>query len=178
MQLDLHPAETRGVAACAYGFRPLAEHDLPIIWRWLRTEHVAEWWPDAPGSLENIARHIGEPEIDPYVVEFDGRPIGYIQCYDAHAGWTLEGACDQPVGTCGIDQFIGEADMVGRGHGPRFISAFCDKLFDAAAPRTITDPAPTNIRAVRAYAKAGFRALRETRGPDGQVLLMAKDRAG
>lgn len=179
MRLDPHVAETlpQGAAAHGYAFRPVSERDLPMIKRWLHAEHVARWWPDASRQLAAIARHIDEPEVDPYVVDCDGRPIGYLQSYDAHAGWTLGGACDQPVGTRGIDQLIGEADMVGRGHGPRFIEAFCGALFDAAVPRVITDPAPANTRAVRAYAKAGFTVLGERSSPDGPVVLMARDRA-
>ena len=60
----------------------------------------------------------------------------------------------QPLGTRGIDQFIGEPDMIGRGHGSAFIRAFIDDPCGMA--RAVTDPDPANARAVRAYEKAGF----------------------
>ena len=41
-------------------------------------------------------------------------------------------------------------------------------------PRIVTDPDPANIRAVRAYAKAGFRRERMVDTPDGPALLMVR----
>ena len=61
-----------------------------------------------------------------------------------------------PTGARGIDQYIGEPDMLGRGHGSAFVRAHCDRLLDAGAPAIGTDPHPDNKRAIRAYEKAGF----------------------
>src|ERR1043165_8095670 len=54
---------------------------------------------------------------------------------------------DEPA----MDQYIGEADMVGCGHGYAFIRAFTDHLLATGTPRVITDPDPANARAIRAY---------------------------
>jgi aminoglycoside 6'-N-acetyltransferase len=80
-----------------------------------------------------------------------------------------------PAGTRGIDQFIGEADLVGCGHGSAFIRAFSDRLLAAGTPRVITDPNPANARAIRAYAKAGFHKQHEVDTPDGRALLMVRN---
>ena len=42
----------------------------------------------------------------------------------------------------------------------------------AGTPRVLTDPDPANIRAIRAYEKAGFRKDRMVDTPDGLALLM------
>jgi aminoglycoside 6'-N-acetyltransferase len=81
----------------------------------------------------------------------------------------------QPADTRGIDQFIGEADMVGRGHGSAFIRAFIEGLLENGVPRIVIDPNPTNPRAIRAYEKAGFRREREVDTPDGRALLMIRN---
>ena len=81
----------------------------------------------------------------------------------------------QPDDTCGIDQFIGEADMLGLGHGSGFVRAFADQLLAAGTPRVVTDPDPANVRAIRAYEKAGFRRDRLVDTPDGPALLMTRD---
>ena len=81
----------------------------------------------------------------------------------------------QPAGTRGIDQFIGEPDMIGRGHGSAFIRAFVDRLLAAGTPRVVTDPDPANTRAIRAYEKAGFRKDRFVDTPDGTALLMVRN---
>ena len=65
--------------------------------------------------------------------------------------------------------------MVGRGHGSAFIRAFVDRLLTAGATRVIADPDPRNARAIRAYAKAGFRPEQEVVTPDGRALLMVRD---
>jgi aminoglycoside 6'-N-acetyltransferase len=179
MPTGVHDAEVPNAAAVArrYTFRPVSESDLPMIANWLKAEHVQRWWPNPAEQLKEIRDTLGDAAVEAHVVGCGDRPIGYLQSYDVHAEWALGCYRDQPAGTRGIDQFIGEADLVGLGHGPRFIAAMCDRLFAAGAPRVITDPDPANERAVRAYQKAGFRMLDERTIPDGPVVLMARDRA-
>ncbi len=55
-------------------------------------------------------------------------PIGFIQYYQADKvgdGWWPE----EQEGTIGIDQFIGEKDLINRGIGTKMIRAFIDHLF-------------------------------------------------
>jgi aminoglycoside 6'-N-acetyltransferase len=65
--------------------------------------------------------------------------------------------------------------MIGCGHGSSFIRQFADALLRNGAPRIVTDPDPANIRAVRAYQKAGFERDRVVDTPDGPALLMVRD---
>jgi aminoglycoside 6'-N-acetyltransferase len=51
-------------------------------------------------------------------------------------------------------------------------------LLQAGAPKVLTDPSPTNTRAIRAYEKAGFRQERPVSTPDGDALLMVRDPNG
>lgn len=78
----------------------------------------------------------------------------------------------RPDGTRGIDQLIGEPDMVGVGHGSALVRLFVERLLKAGTPRVVTDPDPTNVRAIRAYEKAGFHKDRLVDTPDGRALLM------
>jgi aminoglycoside 6'-N-acetyltransferase len=157
-----------------YAFRPVAAADLPTLAAWLDRPHVAEWWDDVEDKVAEIREAMADPATRPFVVELDGRPIGYIQCYDPHReeGHPYR---DQPKGTLGIDQFIGEPELVGIGHGSRLIAAFVDGLFRRGAPRVITDPDPANARAIRAYEKAGFRAFDSRTSIYGDAVLMARD---
>jgi aminoglycoside 6'-N-acetyltransferase len=82
-----------------------------------------------------------------------------------------------PPGSRGIDQYIGEPDMLGLGHGSAFVRAHCERLFEAGAPAVGTDPHRDNGRAIRAYEKSGFRAVSgpvDTRW--GRAILMEKRR--
>jgi aminoglycoside 6'-N-acetyltransferase len=154
-----------------YRFQPMTADDLPLVRRWLRTAHVSEWWTDSP---EEFTFDGDDPAVDQFIVVKDDQPFAYLQCYD-------QGACPEnwlgrhPVGTRGIDQFIGEADLIGCGHGSAFIRAFSDCLLAAGTPRVITDPNPANARAIRAYEKAGFHKAHEVDTPDGRALLMVRN---
>jgi aminoglycoside 6'-N-acetyltransferase len=158
-----------------YRFRPVEIADLPLLARWLATPHVAAWQGDPATELKEIESCIGDARMHALIVLCDERPIGYQQSYAPH-DWDGHPYADQPRGTRGVDQFIGEADMLGRGHGSAFVRAFVEWLFDQGAPRVVTDPDPDNGRAIRAYAKAGFRPLGQRATPWGEVLLMVRDR--
>jgi aminoglycoside 6'-N-acetyltransferase len=155
----------------AYTFRPLCEDDLSCVGGWLAMPHVVEWWPAGVKQLDRIRAHFGDPAIDLFIVSADDRPIGYLQCYDP----TTERDHpfrEQPAGTRGMDLFIGEPDLINRGHGSTLIRAFVAQSFATGTPRVITDPDPANGRAVRAYQKAGFHAERLVDTPWGRTLLM------
>lgn len=111
--------------------------------------------------------------MDQFIVLAGERAFGYIQCY-ALTDWNT-GFGPQPEGTRGIDQFIGESDMIGRGHGSALIRQFVDEQFRGGLPRMVTDPDPFNARAVRAYEKAGFVRDRMVETPDGAALLMVRE---
>jgi aminoglycoside 6'-N-acetyltransferase len=139
-----------------YQFRPVEASDLLMLREWLEVPHVAAWWGDPDGEIADIADMLEGDIVRPFVAHLLGRPFGYIQAYDPHRELDHPYQ-DQPVGTLGIDQFIGVPELTGLGHGPGLTQAFCRRLFAEGAIRVITDPDPENKRAVRAYEKAGFR---------------------
>lgn len=157
----------------AYGFRPMTAADLPTIRRWLKAPHVAEWWHDPAEQFELVSSDLDHPDMAQFIVTDGARDFAYLQCYrlsDWHTGLG-----EQPDGTRGLDQFIGEADMIGRGHGSSFIRAFADRLLMEGVSRIVIDPDPDNARAIRAYEKAGFYSDRLAATPDGPALLMIRD---
>jgi aminoglycoside 6'-N-acetyltransferase len=159
--------------APAYVFRPMSAGDLPTIRRWLETPEVMRWWGQPDEQYALVSGDLDHPDMDQFIVSLDDQPFGYIQCY-ALSAWN-QGFGPHPANTRGIDQFIGISDMIGRGHGSRFIRQFVDGLLAASTPRVVTDPDPDNGRAVRAYAKAGFHSDRLIDTPDGQSLLMVRN---
>jgi aminoglycoside 6'-N-acetyltransferase len=156
-----------------YVFHPLTAADLPLVRRWLAMPHVAEWWGNPEEQNELVSGDLDEPAMDQFIVAERERPFGYLQCYGL-ADWNT-GLGSHPDGTRGIDQFIGEADMLNRGHGSAFIRAFVAGKLASGTPRVVTDPDPRNARAIRAYEKAGFVADRLVDTPDGRSLLMVCD---
>jgi aminoglycoside 6'-N-acetyltransferase len=158
----------------AYAFRPMTAADLDRVSRWLKTPEVARWWGDPDEQRAILEGDLDDDRMSMFIVSHRDRPFAYIQNYDP-SGWGLHQFGDLPPGARGIDQFIGEPDMLNRGHGSAFIRAHVEDLFAAGAPVVGTDPDPSNARAVRAYRRAGFEALREALDTESErVLLMLR----
>jgi aminoglycoside 6'-N-acetyltransferase len=160
--------------ASPYQFRPMSVADLPMVRRWLEAPHVAQWWRDPDEQFALVSEDLNHSAMDQFVVTADDRPFAYLQCYDPTA-WSNNGLGTHPLGTRGIDQFIGEPDMIDRGHGSALIRSFVDGLLKNGTPRVVTDPDPENFRAVRAYEKAGFQKVSLVDTPDGRALLMVRN---
>jgi aminoglycoside 6'-N-acetyltransferase len=150
-----------------YAFIRLTADELPLVDRWRAAPHASEWWPDGNDEIAQvIAECDGEyAETVPYLVHLQDRLLAYLRCMR------------EPSGVRGIDQSIGEADLLNRGHGSAFIRQFCGERFVWLFPAGTTDPDPVNAVAVRACEKAGFRPIGPADTPWGHVLLMQKDNA-
>ena len=99
-----------------YGFRPMTAADMPMARRWLETPEVQRWWGDADGQVSLLEEDLEDPRMSMWIVSHEGRPFAYIQDYDPRS-WDMHHLGDLLPGSRGIDQFIGEPDMLGRGHG-------------------------------------------------------------
>jgi len=152
-----------------------------MMHQWLRRPHVAEWWPHPPSLIElerdYLPRETNESSTRAYISVLEGKPIGFIQSYVALGsgdGWWEQ---ETDPGTRGIDQFLANADQLGRGLGSTMVNAFVEQLFhDPAVTKVQTDPSPDNVRAIRSYQRAGFVIDSEIITPDGPALLMLRRR--
>lgn len=137
-----------------YSFRAAVEADLPLLLDWRSRPHWVRWWGPADGD-RGFEEAMADPHTRAWIVELHGRPLAYAQDYDPHA-WPGHHFAHLPPGARGIDQSIGDPDLIGRGHGAAFVRLHVERLFAAGAPAVGTDPHPDNARAIRAYEKAGF----------------------
>jgi len=154
-----------------YGFSPMTQDDLPMVGRWLAEPEVAVWWGDPAEQLALVTEDLAEPRMRQWIVDCDGRPFAYAQDYNPE-GWDHVYPDLRP-GERAVDPFIGPPDMLGRGHGAGFMRALARRLIDEGAPSVLIDPEPANVRAIRAYEKAGFRAYGQVDHPVwGPALLM------
>jgi aminoglycoside 6'-N-acetyltransferase len=157
----------------SYTFRPMTAADLRLARRWLRSPEVVEWWGDPDHELTLLEEDLDDPNMTMWIVAFDGRAFAYIQDYDPLA-WDMHHFADLPAGSRGIDQFIGEPDMIGLGHGSEFVRRHVDWLMERGAPAIGVDPDPENFRAIRAYEKAGFHRGDVVETEWGPSLLMTR----
>lgn len=156
-----------------HDFRKATLLDLPLLMRWQSHPHVREWWDeDEPYDQEEI----NDPRVARWIVETDGKPFAFIQDYTVH-GWDEHHFSQLPNGSRGIDQYIGELDMIGLGHGSAFIATRVQTLFDAGAPVIATDPHPDNKRAIAVYKKIGFEVSGSPQETEwGSILPMQAKR--
>jgi aminoglycoside 6'-N-acetyltransferase len=155
----------------SYTFRPAGADDLPLLERWLRTTEVVRWWGDPREQAALLREDLYEPRMVMRIVSLAGRPFAYAQDYDVHA-WPQPHFAHLPAGTRAIDSFIGEPDMIGQGHGSRFLNIMAQRLRAEGAPVVAIDPDVENLRARRAYAKAGFRGETVVETGAGPAVLM------
>jgi len=165
-------------------FRPLERSDFRLLQEWLAAPHVAAWWKEHL-DLASVEAKYG-PRVDGtepthvFVVEQEGRPIGWIQWYlwadyPEHAQ-QLEAA---PF-SAGIDLAIGEVKMTGLGLGPVAIREFAKHcvFVNPAVCAVVADPEESNLISLRAFKKAGFRVVKivQLAGEDSKRQVLRLDR--
>ena len=132
--------------------------DVEMLVRWHADPDIARYWDGKTYTREQMHARLERPHVDPYVVEADGQPVGYLQA------WFGETA---DVG--GLDMFLIPAAR-GRGVGPDAARTLAGYLLDRGGMLRVTvDPYVSNDRAVAGWKKAGFRPIEECE-PDDEHL--------
>jgi aminoglycoside 6'-N-acetyltransferase len=138
---------------------PTSEDDLNLLASWFADPEVVEHWGGVAMSREEVAaKYVGRrrPQVESFLVHAHGVPVGYAQYWHA-------GADDG-----GIDMVL-VPEARGRGLGPDAARALITYLCGTLGWRRVTvDPVATNLQAVRAWEKAGFRRMSD----DGETLVM------
>lgn len=156
-------------------FPALSAADLPLIRRWLLEPHVRRWWDDPPrdeypdDELEKYRRRIAGEDADTeiFFIRRHGRPIGFIQCYRIDDHDEYGQALGLDASAAGVDLFVGEPGLIGRGLGPAILRAFLHSVVFARydVELCVIGPSVKNTSAIRAYEKAGFVWIKDARVP-------------
>jgi aminoglycoside 6'-N-acetyltransferase len=105
------------------------------------------------GAVTVMRERLSRREVDPYIVERNAEPIGYVQAWRAADGGG------------GLDMFL-VPHARGAGAGPDAARALATYLRDEQGwTRVTVDPYTWNDAAVRAWERAGFVPVEE-RPPD------------
>lgn len=161
-------------------FTKLSSHHLHLLLKWLEAPHVKAWWDQDVVYNETLVKEKFGKNIDnvttdngltiAYIILCDNNKIGYIQYYDA-ASWLIANHVefDPVTKIIGLDLFIGEEDYYDVGLGSLIIDKFYQRFIKPSA--CMVDPSRSNIRAIQAYGKAGFKLYVE----DNNICWMMKD---
>jgi aminoglycoside 6'-N-acetyltransferase len=142
--------------------------------RWLLEPHVKRWWDDGvktpypEAAIDDYREAIrGNDPTYHYLARIDQTPVGMFQHYRIGDDPEYAEALALGEDAIGVDLFIGDPRLIGQGHGPKMLRQF---LLEVAFPFhgidvCVIGPSVTNVPAIRAYEKAGFRPLKEVRVP-------------
>jgi len=162
------------------GFRPLTAGDLPLLYEWLQREHVQRWWTDREAYDEVVQHYLpaieGSRPTDLYLILLDDQPAGFIQTYRvSDYPEYRELVAVEEGGVAGVDLFVAEPELTGRGLGSEALIRFvADVVFsDPEIHACIADPDAENLASIRAFEKAGFRVVRRFVDPNDHDRLHA-----
>ena len=142
--------------------RPPLPEDVSHLAEIRRTPTVLERWRGGDDLTAAVEEDLAETDTTGYVIEFEGRIVGWVQ-------WHAEE--DPDYRHAGIDIYVDPA-VHGRGVGTDAVRTVARHLLvDHGYHRLVIDPAADNAAAIRSYGKVGFRPVgvmrRYERGGDG-----------
>ncbi len=158
-------------------FRSLTASDLPLLHDWLQREHIRRWWTDRETYEEVVQRYLpaieGSEPTDLYLILSEGQPVGFIQTYRVSDNPEYRELVDVEEGVAGVDLFMGELELTGRGFGSEALGRFVRDivLSDQDIHACIADPDAENHASLRAFEKVGFHVVRQFVDPNDQNRL-------
>jgi aminoglycoside 6'-N-acetyltransferase len=164
----------------SFSIRLMYLSDLPLMASWLGNEALTPFFGPKMNEKEVVRKYkpriTGKIPIVPCIAEIKGRPIGFVQYYFLKDKERTEYGYNESSPIFGMDQFIGDAELWGKGTGTLLVESMSNFLFTEKNAELITlDPKSDNIRAISCYQKCGFkkvkrldnnRVLMETRNPN------------
>ena len=151
--------------------RPATEADIPSLTAIRATSEVSSrWLIDDDDAEEAVREDLDGDDTESFVIEHEGRVVGYIQFGEE---------TDEMYRHASIDLYVDPA-LHSRGLGTDAVRTLARYLFaERGHHRLVIDPAADNAAAIRAYSKVGFKPVGVMReyelGPDGKYhdgLLM------
>jgi len=142
---------------------PMAADDLPQIVKWRNRPEVHNWYGGRAGTADEVrTRHLESTDpVTRCIVHLDGEPIGFLQFYEYIEKWKPAIDLKTDEEAWGIDLYLGEPRLHGRGIGTRLVRGVAERLVsEHGAARVLIDPHVGNVAAIRCYQNAGFRKTR------------------
>jgi aminoglycoside 6'-N-acetyltransferase len=133
-------------------YRAAGHDDVPLLVAMYADPEVSRYWDGRAYDAEEMHARLDRADVDAWIVEEDGEPVGYLQSW-----WE-----DDEPRRGGLDGFLIPAAR-GRGIMPTVARRLAERLLDEGWLSVTVDPYAWNERALRGWAKAGF--VEESRHP-------------
>jgi len=129
--------------------RPAGECDVDRLVGWHADPEVFRFWDDETFTHAEMEERLARPDVDAWIVEESGAPIGYLQTHPE-----------------GLDMFLIPSAR-GRGLGPDAARAMARYLIEERDyPRVTVDPYEWNESGLRSWGRAGFVEVSRGHPPD------------
>lgn len=178
VDLSVSPMRFALLPDVTVALRLAGEGDLPDLIRWRQADHVLRWWKvDGEPTPERVRGQYapeiaGETATTLWIVEVNGRSVGFVQDYrlDAYPEYALLTPDPRAVG---IDYAIGEASWVGRGLGAVVLWSWLRTAVRRFPEVSTVFAAPDhrNRASLRILEKVGFVAGTWFDDPDGSTVV-------
>jgi aminoglycoside 6'-N-acetyltransferase len=132
------------------------EADVDRLVAWHADPEVGRYWDWETFTPDEMRDRLARPDVGAWIVEADGKPIGYLQVHSAGAA----DAC-----SAGLDMFLVPGAR-GHGLGPDAARAMTEHLLGEGRTRVTVDPYAWNEPAIRAWQRAGFVEVSRGHRPD------------
>lgn len=140
--------------------------DLDLMVKWLNNQRVLEFYEEPLSNLDKVINKYG-PRIEgkhyvtPCIVEYNNESIGYIQYYEIQETELKKYGYLEKQNIYGIDQFIGEPKLWGKGIGTKMIQIMLNFLCNKGASKVLLEVKSSNVRAISSYKKCGFKRIKD-----------------
>ncbi|SDN47791.1 aminoglycoside 6'-N-acetyltransferase [Psychrobacillus sp. OK028] len=154
--------------------RAMSESDYPYMEKWLNDDLVIEYYGPRLTLEQVVAKYgpriKGDHYVKPCIVEYKNKRIGYMQYYRTPKEQLKLYSYPAEESIYGIDQFIGEPGLWGKGLGTKMINALLEYLSSKlGVSKVVLDVDSTNLQAIKCYEKCGFQVVK---GLEDNHLLM------
>jgi len=168
-------------------FKQLALSDIPLMYKWFNQPHVQEFYSLRQWTEEEVLEKlkpyiVGERPVIGFIVLMGEEPIGYVQQYkiseqyEANDYSWLDQNLSQKIvnNAAGMDLFIGDERLMGKGIGSEIIKAFIEGKMWSQFQYCVVDPDVRNIPAIKCYEKLNFQhhAVIDTQNELGQSVQL------
>ena len=145
---------------------------------------MRRFYQKAPLSLEDayarlLPRIRGKDDCLAHLASLDGRPFGYVQCYRIADSPDYAEEIGVPDGV-GMDYFIGDEALIGRGLGRAMLGAYLEDVLFPSFPeehRCVVCYETANAASGGVFRSLGFRREKDLIEGGAPSTMMILERA-